>query len=65
MFLYFNAKQFVKAHTPIGRVLTSSGPWAQQPRAGEAPVAPIARANAVGQSTAAGAMSVILQDSRP
>ncbi len=38
---------------PLGRVLTSSRPWAEQPHAGEAPVAPIASANAVGQSAAA------------
>jgi hypothetical protein len=50
---YFKAKQFVKAHTPLGRALTSSRPWAEQPRAGEAPVGPIASASVVEQSAAA------------
>ena len=47
---YFKAKHFLKAHTPLGRVLTSSRAWAEQPYAGEAPVMPIASANPVGKS---------------
>ena len=50
---HFGMKHFVKAHTPLGRVLTSSRPWAQQPHAGEAPVGPIAAESAVEESAAA------------
>ena len=50
---HFRVKQFAKAHTPLGRVLTSSRPWAQPPHAGEAPVGPIAAESAVGESAAA------------
>lgn len=50
---YFKAKHFMKAHTPLGRMLTSSRPWAEQPYAGEAPVAPIPSAHTVGQSVVA------------
>ncbi len=50
---YFRMKQFAKAHTPLGRVLTSSRPWAQQPYAAEAPVAPIAAASTVEESAVA------------
>jgi len=50
---YFRMKHVAKAHTPLGRVLTSSRPWAEQPYAGEAPVAPIAAVSAVEESAAA------------
>jgi len=50
---HFRVKQFAKAHTPLGRLLTSSRPWAQQPHAGEAQVSPIATESAVGESAPA------------
>jgi hypothetical protein len=38
---YFSAKQFLKARTPVGRVMTKTTAWAEQPRPGERPVRPI------------------------
>jgi hypothetical protein len=38
----FEAKHLLKAHTPAGRFVTSTRVWDEQPKAGEAPVRPIA-----------------------
>ena len=38
---HFAAKQWLKAKTPLGRFMTSTRVWAEQPRPGEAPVRPI------------------------
>ncbi len=37
----FEAKHLLKAHTPLGRFMTSTRVWEEQPKAGEAPVRPI------------------------
>jgi hypothetical protein len=37
---YFAAKHFLKTRTPLGRVLTKTWVWTEQPRAGERPVRP-------------------------
>lgn len=37
----FKAKHLLKAHTPVGRFMTSTRVWEEQPKAGEAPVRPI------------------------
>jgi hypothetical protein len=31
---YFASKHFLKAHTPLGMLLTRTNAWAEQPRAG-------------------------------
>jgi hypothetical protein len=38
---YFAAKRRLRVRSPLGRVLTNTRIWAQQPRAGEAPILPI------------------------
>ena len=38
----FEAKHLLKAHTPVGRFVTSTRVWNEQPKAGESPVRPIA-----------------------
>jgi hypothetical protein len=38
---YFAAKRRLRAHTPLGRVLTNTRIWAVLPRAGEAPIHPV------------------------
>jgi hypothetical protein len=38
----FEAKHLLKAHTPVGQFVTSTRIWDEQPKAGEAPVRPIA-----------------------
>jgi len=38
---YFTGKHALKAHTPLGRFMTSTRVWAEQPHAGEQPVRPI------------------------
>jgi hypothetical protein len=35
---YFSAKHALKVHTPLGRVMTSTRAWSEQPRAGEQPL---------------------------
>lgn len=35
---HFAAKHFLKTRTPLGRVLTKTRVWTEQPRAGEDPV---------------------------
>jgi hypothetical protein len=37
---YFSTKYHLRVHTPLGRVLTSTRIWAEQPRAGEATIYP-------------------------
>jgi hypothetical protein len=37
----FRLKHSIKAHTPLGRILTSDRVWTEQPRLGEPPVRPI------------------------
>jgi len=39
----FEVKHLLKAYTPVGRFVTSTRVWDEQPKAGEAPVRPIAR----------------------
>jgi hypothetical protein len=43
---YFSAKHALQAHTPLGRFLTNTREWAQQPRRNEAPVVPMFNAPA-------------------
>jgi hypothetical protein len=45
---YFNVKHALKAHTPLGRFTTSTRQWAEQPKAGEPPVRPVAVGGAPG-----------------
>ena len=40
----FEAKHLLKAHTPLGRFMTSTRVWDEQPKAGEAPDGPSPRA---------------------
>jgi hypothetical protein len=40
----FETKHLLKAHTPVGRFMTSTRVWDEQPKAGETPVRPIAGA---------------------
>jgi hypothetical protein len=40
-FSYFSAKHWIKARTPLGRFVTDSRVWSEQPRDGERPVRPI------------------------
>jgi Sulfotransferase family len=50
---YFSAKRRLRARTPLGRVLTSTRIWAEQPRAGEPPIHPIASVAAATLATPA------------
>jgi Sulfotransferase family len=45
---YFSAKHRLKAHTPLGRWMTSTRMWAQRPHPREGEVFPIIRAAAAG-----------------
>jgi hypothetical protein len=38
---FFQTKQYLKTRTPLGRLLTSTKVWAQQPRADEPAIAPV------------------------
>jgi hypothetical protein len=38
---YFSGKQWLKSRTPLGRYLTSTATWREQPRPDEQPVWPI------------------------
>jgi len=44
---HFTAKQFLKTRTPLGRVMTKTTAWAEQPRPNERPVRPIPEPSAV------------------
>lgn len=44
---YFSAKHALKVRTPLGRVMTSTRAWAEQPRAGEQPLRATPQAPAV------------------
>jgi hypothetical protein len=48
----FETKHLLKAHTPRGRVMTSTRVWDEQPKAGEAPVRPIAGATSAMRGSA-------------
>jgi hypothetical protein len=47
---YFGAKHALKVRTPVGRVMTSTRTWAEQPKPGEQPLrlAPSVPGTAVG-----------------
>jgi hypothetical protein len=37
----FSTKHWLKAHTPLGRYVTNTSVWAEQPKVGEVPVLPV------------------------
>jgi len=51
---YFSAKRRLRAQSPLRRALTSTQIWAEQPRAGEEPIRPMASVSAAWRPPTAG-----------